>query len=144
MKAKLIKASTWEGQEQIQIYKHSRPLLEAMCREPEERDPKPFTVVVTTGERKYINYKETLVTSTEEIRVTPDYHRLARNKRPSKKLRTKPMKTKWKNDINKLQNKNVPYYPKRSSTIVREQGNSEVKNYGGIDKVWAKNNKDTR
>ena len=135
MKARLIKASTWEGQEQIQIYKHSRPLIEAMCREPKERDPRPYTVTVTTAERKYINYQETLVTTTEEIHVTPDYHKLARNRRPSKKLRTKPCKTKWKKDIDKLQNKNVPYYPKRSSTIVREQGKSEPVNYQGIEKL---------
>lgn len=136
MKARLIKASTLEGLEQIQIYKHTKQGY--VAAESAERPRKPRVVTVTTKDVVYKNYKPVYVTKVEKIEILPSAFEDAKPRRPSRKTNHKPNSSAWKKSIDKLDNPRCHYSPRSDRSLNREPGKSEPQNYPPLTRLFEK------
>ncbi len=128
MKARLIKHNTNKGAKYI---KHILATRDTSI--PEDADVPDYTervVKITHRDDVYDAKIGKWVPNitVEKITVKSDPRHMVAGKRKAKK-RGKPCRSNWKNNINKLQNPNCPYYGKSKATLVREPSTSERESY---------------
>ena len=135
MKPRLIKHNTNKGKKEIK-----RILATRNTSIPEDNDDYEFTEVIVTNtvnhrwewDKEHRKYVHRWDVSQAKIRYD-NLSELAGRRKAKKK--GKPCRHTWGSSINKLQNRNCPYYSKSSATIVRQSGNSESPNYPALTNI---------